>query len=277
MKIDKVIFTCSVEYSPFWNVQSRVYAQGLGIEPICLLFGKKSDTDMSEKFGQVVEIAPVPGLPLLLQILWSKFHQPLFDQDKVWMIGDIDLVPLQRAHFIDNIADAPSDALLHLNADTRFFTTGGRRLAKDKGHVEGVDLPAHYFVGKGSIFHLFGQNRSVIDQLIHIVQSDRYGCGPLDGAARGAPNYYACAEEHYGSELVTKAMATGLKLLPYYYNNGHNTQRIDASGWNGSDYTFDKAKLADGKFVDIHCLRPYGVQKDALAKVISQSPLSSCG
>ena len=41
MKIDKVIFSTSDQYSPFWNIQSKIYKEALGIEPVCLLFGKK--------------------------------------------------------------------------------------------------------------------------------------------------------------------------------------------------------------------------------------------
>jgi hypothetical protein len=41
MKIQKAIFSSSEEYSDFWDTQLRVFKEALGIEPVCLLFGKK--------------------------------------------------------------------------------------------------------------------------------------------------------------------------------------------------------------------------------------------
>ena len=49
MKIDKVIFTTSVEYSDFWNINSKIFKTKLGIEPVCLLFGERSKTDVTEE------------------------------------------------------------------------------------------------------------------------------------------------------------------------------------------------------------------------------------
>jgi hypothetical protein len=274
MKIDKVVFTCSVEFSPFWNIQAKLYKKGLGIEPVCLLYGKKSDTDMTEDYGQVIEVPPIPDFPLI-QLLWAKFHFPLTEPNTTWMIGDLDLVPLQREHFVERIAPAPDDAMLHLNAQNQFFSVGCRRLAKDAG-LNGMDLPGHYFVAKGALFNVFTQGKSIEENLRYIFSSDRYGRGPLDGLPKGDSQYYFVFEEHYGSELLAKACLNGFKLVPYYYNNGNNRQRIDRAAWTGSDYTYDSSKLAEGQFVDIHCARPYAIQKDALYRVIKQSPLSHC-
>lgn len=115
MKIDKVIFSTSVEYSSFWNIQSQVFKEALGIEPICLLYGKKSDTTMHEKYGQVIEREFDESLPEVIQITWSKFDFPKTEEETTWMIGDIDMVPLNKQYFVDNIAEYEENAYLHLN------------------------------------------------------------------------------------------------------------------------------------------------------------------
>jgi len=68
MKIDKVIFSTSETFSIFWNLNSKLYKTKLGIEPVCLLFGDRSKTDMSEEFGKVIEVPIIPDLPLLIQM-----------------------------------------------------------------------------------------------------------------------------------------------------------------------------------------------------------------
>jgi len=40
MKIDKIVFCCSEEFSPFWNLQSFLWKEKLDIDPVCLLGGK---------------------------------------------------------------------------------------------------------------------------------------------------------------------------------------------------------------------------------------------
>ena len=72
MKIDKVIFSTSEEYSKFWNIQSKIYKEVLDIEPICILYGEKKNTDMTEEYGKVIERDFDPTLPKVLQITWSS-------------------------------------------------------------------------------------------------------------------------------------------------------------------------------------------------------------
>ena len=55
MKIDKIIFTSTERYSDFWNLQAEVWSN-MGIEPLLLLWGKKSNTDVSERHGKVLEM-----------------------------------------------------------------------------------------------------------------------------------------------------------------------------------------------------------------------------
>src|SRR5208283_5713005 len=117
MKINKVLFACSesAEYAPFWNIQAEIYKKHLGIEPICLLYGKKANTNMSAENGTIIEMESDPAYPWSVQLTWSKFDYPTREPDTTWLIGDIDLVPLQRTHFIDKLVSIPDTAYVHLN------------------------------------------------------------------------------------------------------------------------------------------------------------------
>jgi hypothetical protein len=285
MKIDKVLFSCSPspEYSPFWNVQARIFKTKLGIEPVCLLYGKKAETDMSEEHGKIIEVEADPSLPWSVQMTWAKFDYPTREPDTTWLIGDIDLVPLQRAHFTDRIADITSEAYIHLNAGgisqprlgcmDGFLTHGSQRHVKDQGRNGGTDIPAHYHVAKGKNFNVLTQGRPFLDQVRHIVETNRYGMGVMDnyGEAKRAENpywYYWCGEENYSSELILNAIRNGsLAFVPIYYNNNNGADRVNRDEFRG-DYTYDHAKCAAQGYVDVHCARPYSKQHEQLARML---------
>ena len=96
MKIDKIVFSTSEEYSDFWYTISRVYKKFLNIEPVCLLFTDREDFNLSSEFGEVKKIKFIPDLPKIIQITWSKFYYTQFEPETIWMIGDIDQIPLDR-------------------------------------------------------------------------------------------------------------------------------------------------------------------------------------
>jgi hypothetical protein len=286
MKINKVLFSCSdsPDYTPFWEVQSKIYRECLGIEPVCLLFGKKSKTGMTEKYGTIVEMEADPNLPWSVQMVWSKFDYPTREPDTTWLIGDIDLVPLQRAHFIDRVASIPDNAYAHLNAGgisqprlgrmDGFINDGPERVAKDRGRSGGADLPGHYHAAKGKTFEWLTQCRPFLLQVQRIVTSDRYGLGVMSNQPKSQIKdnpywYYWCAEENYSSDLIWTAFKNKqLNFVPLYYNNGNDTDRINRDVFVNNDYVYSVPKLKAGVYVDIHCARPYASQHDALARII---------
>jgi hypothetical protein len=289
MKIDKVLFSCSEpeEYSSFWNKQSEIFSH-MGIEPVCLLFGERAKTDMTEKFGRVIEMETLPDLPWSVQLTWSKFDYPTREPETTWLIGDIDLVPLQRAHFTSKIAELPDNAFVHLNAggisrprlgfDHGFAVHGPQRVAMDAGKPGGADLPGHYHVAKGKHFGIFTQGRPFRDQVDYIVSSKRYGLGPMgaEPPANAESNpywYFWCGEENYTSELIWNAVKSGLRFFPGYYNNGHNIERIQRDFWDEAEksYRWDRRRVEAGRVVDIHCCRPYRRQQEDLEQIIAAS------
>src|SRR5208283_1681548 len=159
MKIDKVIFSTSETFSIFWNLNSKLYKTKLGIEPVCLLFGNRNKTNMSEEFGKVIEVPIIPDLPLLIQITWSKFYWPILEPDVTWLVGDIDLLPLGTHWFTTRIADVPEDNYLHLDANGIVQLSRvpcnwtSPTLTKENLPDYGcpTNLPGHYHCAKGKI------------------------------------------------------------------------------------------------------------------------------
>jgi hypothetical protein len=283
LKIDKIVFSCSEpeEYSSFWNAQAALWL-AMGIEPVCLLYGHQRNTTM--RAGTVIECETVPGLPWSVQLTWAKFVHPLTEPDAVWMIGDIDMLPLRKDYFTSAIADYPDDTYLHLNAsgiasprvgDPNGFTRfGPQRVVKDAGRNGGADLPAHYHVAKGSAFAMYAP---LEEKVRNIVESHRYGMGPMadeprENAVTNPYWYYWCADENYSSELLWNGMQSGqVKYAGIHYDNGNDRERIDRSHWNDSanDYTYTAERVRRHAFVDVHCVRPYERQQGAIERIMA--------
>jgi hypothetical protein len=286
VKIDKIVFSCSEPpaYSSYWNTNSRLWRQ-IGIEPVCLLFGKRANTDMREDHGTVIEMPIIEGLPWALQMVWSKFNHTRSEPDTTWIIGDIDLLPLQRYHFTDRIARIPDEDYACLNSSgissprigmvDGFERRGSERHGKDKGFI-GADLPAHYHVAKGSMFEgLYFCGASFEDSLKMFVESDRYGLGPMNDYPEHKRTdepywWYWCAEEGYTSYTLFNAMRSGqVTFHGIAYNN--TTERVNAWDKGKNDYAYNAENVRAGKVVDVHCcwVRPYAGQADQLERLLS--------
>ena len=263
MKINKVLFSTSVEYSDFWNINSKVFKTKLGFEPICLLFGDRNRTDMSEEYGKIIEIPVLPQYNRILQITWSKFYFPISEPDTTWLIGDIDMLPLQTDWFVKNIETVPDDAYVHLNAGGGCAQMGMTpdHWLKHGGIIDGgCDLVGHYHVAKGSTFKkALEHNGTFEDELNYLITSKKYGLGHYNNSFKN-DMFYWCAEEHRTTELLRKNTNNGLiNFFGFVYNVSNNHDRVDRGSFNpyNNDYTYDREKLINNKFVDVHCMRPY--------------------
>lgn len=292
MRIQKAIFSCSEPpaYSSYWNTQSRLYSEGLGIEPVCLLFGKKENTDMLEDYGTVIEREIQPGLPWALQMTLAKFEYTRNEPDTTWITGDMDLLPLSKAHFTSNLEEVPDNYYLCLNHDgisnprigcaDGFTRLGSERHGKD-GRFIGVDIPAHYHVARGAIFEsLYFKNMTLLETVKMIVDSDRFGMGVMSDwdkklkLGKDEYWYYWVAEENYTSFTLYNAIKAGLQT--YRGFSYHNTnQRIFAWDKNKEDYIYSPDAVRAKNIVDAHCsqIRPYALQKDAFERIIRLSGL----
>jgi hypothetical protein len=273
MKIDKIIFSTSESFSIFWNMNAKVWKTKFGIEPVCLLFGKKENTDMSEEYGQVIEMPIMEEWPLLIQITWSKFFHPTTEPDKTWLIGDIDQLPLSKHWFTTNIESVPDDHYVHLDADgiTQLngtkYTWCGRELNRQSCRDLGcpTNMPGHYHCARGDVMKTGLEiTRCWRDEIIEIVTSGRYNnsrayreCDPIE------QHNLWCAEELRSTKALRNQICNhGLKYSPFHL--AHGIGRIDGDRLDKCQYDQDKGeyvcdleRLTTGKYVDLHCVRPF--------------------
>lgn len=280
MKIDKIVFCCSEYYAPFWNIQSQIWKTKFGVDPVCLLFANRMNCSLSEKYGQVIECAFDRSLPDIIQLQFKKFFHPTTEPDKTWMIGDIDQIPLQTEHFLNNLEAVRDDAYCHFNYTLcgQMRNLPGEVYLKRGAYVNGgFDLPGHYHCAKGYHYqHLYFKNRPFREVVAEIVASKRYGMVQEDAQRNLTKQIHGSfwvAEEMYTSEHLWYGFKKG--TVPELYLKEYHIfdQKIDRVGkmggqWSGTDYVYDAEKLKNRGYVDIHCMRPYHIQEKPMMKIL---------
>lgn len=265
MKIDKVIFSTSEEYSKFWNLNSEIFKTKLGIDPVCLLFGKKANTDIHEKYGKVIEMEFYEDLPKVLQITWSKFNFPKTEPETTWMIGDIDQIPLSKRWFFDKIKNLPDDSYAHLNAGACAQSLGFLQEEWLNGRC---DIPAHYHVAKGKVYQEFLElNTSFYDQIKQIV-IEKLGSVERLNTIPDHTSYFWCHEEKISTKRLLNKIDSG-RIFSFYYNNYTNKICRSRFDFINNDYIYSREQLKSKNYVDIHCERPFEKTKKQIESILN--------
>lgn len=265
MKIDKIVFSASEQFSPFWNLQAEVWSN-MGIKPILLLWGKKENTNVSDHHGEVIECGFDTSLPEVLQITLSKFYFPITDPDSTWMVGDIDLFPLQTKYYCD-LGDVVfgNKTYYHIDAPgmdplKEPWTVGV------KGHGN-KRLYGHSHIAKGSLMnHLYVNNRPFFDVVKFVVESDIYG--NRSQYSERIHQYHWCAEEDYTTQLLNQNFLNNNIDVHIKTPENHGL-RISRNRFNFSGYEYDSELLRNQGYIDIHCHRPFSEQENSLVEILT--------
>lgn len=273
MKIDKVIFSTSETFSVFWNLNAKVFKTKLGIDPVCLLFGDRSKTNMSEEYGKVIEVPIMPNWPLLIQITWSKFFWPTLEPDTTWLIGDMDMYPLATDWLTTQIADFADDHYLHLDADGITQLNGTQygwankvitpQNQKDLGHD--TNLPAQYHCAKGGLMkYALDIEGGFEESISNIVTSKQYNgtrafreCDPIE------QHNLWCAEELRSTRALRNSIFNkDVKFTGFFLKSGvgrTDGNHVHSSMYNAEkgEYEVDEERIRTGQYKNLHAVRPF--------------------
>lgn len=239
MKIDLAIMSSNDDpmYLDFWPVVSRQWKEKLGVDPVLLYFGTGNP---SEEYGIVVNMGTdYENIPLAT--CWARYWYPSLYSDKVSIITDIDMIPLSRQYFIDQIKDFPDSAYIHLNPCIETYTR----------------LPSCYHVAKGSTFkELLKLHDSFRDSYNNLLSHyfDNSTCYVKGG------NEKWCYDEYYATSVLMK-QRDRIALMPR--EGGESGRRIDRTNW-----IYDNQLLSEGYYFDSHSLRPYSKYKEEIDKLM---------
>ena len=266
MKIDKVIFTIddNPHYKGFWSSISKHFKQKLGIPSVLFVIGDESKIDLKSydnSNGDVRVINKLENVPTIIQALIGKFYFTNSEPETTWLIGDLDLYPLQQFHFKNRLQDIDDNSYVHLYP-----------FAYGKNWREGVQGLAGYFhVAKGKVFEqeLKFVNKTFEQVCFEIINSNKYGIKfhniHANAQNKEASNDFGwfCCEEMYTGDLLKNSNKL-VELMPI---NG-DYPRIDRS-----NLIYDEEILKRGGYIDFHAPRPYENHSQLIEDIINKIPL----
>lgn len=268
MKIEKVLFTIddNPHYKGFWKSISKHFKTRLGMDSKLFVIGDEN-TDMSAystEYGETELTMKIDGIPTIIQALLGKFYFTLSEPDTVWMVGDLDLYPLQKSYFVDTIKDISDEMYVHLNS----WAYGKQWREKVNG------LAGYYHVAKGSTFKEELNITSPEDFCNAVYKTEKYGIKFI-GVTENRANREAskndhgwfCCEEMYTGELLRdcKKLVEINPRLPFELGVRQMTVRdlrVDRS-----DMKWDQDVLERGIYIDMHAPRPYEAYAHVIEKI----------
>lgn len=234
MKIKYAITSCNdnSDYYQFWPLLSRVWKEFLDIDPILIYIGEDLPIELQDnKYGQIIIQRPFDGIPSSTQSqfirLWYTKNYP----DDIVITTDIDMFPLSRWYFKDQIRNLDDDKFIHLA----------------EKNPPGYNIC--YNVAKGSIFNellgLDGSFDTILSEVYYRMKSGGHNTWFVD--------------EYFISEKLDNYNGDKFKRITRKSYN-----RINRNNW---DYNPALVKL--GMYYDYHSARPYKQYKEHIDKLIN--------
>ena len=236
-KIDRVIVSSDANpfFLDFWPIVAKAWNK-MGIKPTLALIATE-DVQVDETIGDVIRFEPLAGVPRVCQAKYIRLLLPAYFEDEVCLISDIDMLPLNKDYFIENVKDVPDDCF----AVYRDKAYGGRYSVYKRNRY-----PMCYTAAKGSVFKEIFQIRSTED----------------------IPRIMRRWTKKWGRHKSDEYPLTILVMTWKYFHTrcvrlGLGVKRIDRSNW-----IYDVDKLKDGYYIDSHMLRPYSKYKKEIDELL---------
>lgn len=237
LKIDRVILSTDTNpmYIQFWPLVAKAWKQLIGIKPTLALIADES-VQVDESVGDVIRFDPIPGVPTALQAQVIRLLLPIYFEDDVSIISDIDMIPLNKDYFINSVGGIPDDCFV---------------VYRDQAYG-GARYPMCYNAAKGRIFKEIFKIHNIDEISLFIKKWHELGLG-------------WCTDELVLYQYLTSWNCYSTRCTRL----GHKVEkRIDRTG---SSLPYNIDLLKENYYIDAHILRPYDTYKkeiDTLALLI---------
>lgn len=248
MKIDKVIHSSDDKefYLDFWPIVSEIWSKKFKIEPVLLYFGEGNP---SEKYGKVIKMPIVDGVPVNTQCQISRYWIPVTEPESVWMTSDIDMLPISRPYFKDWIADISDEKWVHLNSDP-------------KESYPNIVYLCCYNIAMGKTFEEILQLPKRFEDFVKIGfwKENTHEYTPL--GLSGALHHWG-ADEMWSSRKLNQFEDQGRIVRKFRECGPHECHRIDRLKWK-----WNEDMVKNEYYYDCHAIRPYKENKSSIDKLV---------
>jgi len=237
LKIDRVILATNDNptYLEFWPIVAPIWEKIIGVKPTLALIGDQS-LPIDESLGDVIRFAPLPHVSTALQSQLIRLLLPIYFDNEVCLISDIDMLPLNKEYFCDPITDIPDN----------FFV-----VFRDGAYDPELErYPMCYNVASGKIFKEIFKITSPkeISQTISAWSSLGYGW---------------CTDEKVLYQHLNNWMKQTSRCVLLHHPV---EKRIDRECWE-----YDRELLKKHYYIDSHMLRSYSSHKKEIDLLIRDS------
>jgi len=246
MKIEYAIHSSDSNsmYLDFWPIVSKIWKVKFDIAPLLIYIDENHDIDIDDTYGEVIKFKPVKDIPVYLQNLWVRYWYPSQKPDSISILSDIDMLPLSRKYFVDNIAEIPDDFYVHINPCLESY---------------GI-IPSCYHIGRGSKYKEVLDLHDNWEDSIKFIFNLKNGKDP-GGELSGKDCWFA--DEYYGSKKVMERFHGSGDVVLIPRDGGQNGFRIDRPAWG-----YDPDLVSQEYYYDCHSIRPYQDHKEEIDKLV---------
>lgn len=239
MKIDYAIMGSNMNplYLDFWPIISKTWKLVFNITPVLgLICGEDSDL-IQDEFGLIKKFKSIDGVDTGLQSQIVR-HWLTKELDGNIIISDIDMVPLSKQYFIDQIKEFDENKFYVMSSDNA-------ECNRNK------EIPMCYNVSNSKFYYDILDLGDSWEEFVIKLNSMNFGWTTDQ-------NYLWLKVQ----EQITKN-SESIMLLKRGWSKGAD-RRIDRLWWN-----YDPNLVKEGFYIDSHLLRPYNEHKEHIDSLIN--------
>jgi len=236
IKIDRVVLASNTNpmYLDFWPLVAKAW-QKMGVRPTLALIEDKENIEIDESLGDVIRFKPIKGVSPGWMAMVIRVLLPIYFEEEVSILSDIDILPLNKAYFIDYPKFCSDDSFV---------------VYRDKVYGRSKRVSMCYNAAKGKTFKEIFKINS-LDDIPALIQKWAKEYRQRFSADEFILTKYLYAWSGYEKRCVRLKDKINSKT------------RIDRSHW-----VYDPNLLKKGDFyIDSHMVRPYRKHKDKIDKL----------
>jgi len=209
-------------YIDFWPVVAKAWNK-MGIKPTLALVGDEN-VKVDESLGDVIRIKPIEGVSTAVLAQTIRLLLPIYFEDEVSIISDIDMLPINKAYYVDSVKDYSDDSFI---------------VYRPNPYPNQKLISMCYNVAKGSTFkEVFG-----VYAIEDIPKTIKKWATELKNNHM-TDEIILYHKIHNWKDYNTRCVKLNDKIT--------GNRRIDRSSWK-----YDLNLLKQNYYIDSHMLRPY--------------------
>jgi hypothetical protein len=209
-------------YFEFWPTVARAW-KNFKIEPT---IGVVGDLNLNHNIGTIIKLSEIEEIPSSFIAQVIRFIIPCFFPEEVSIIGDIDMIPLNKKYFTTNVSKYDNESILLFSSDA---------------YTNELRYPMCYIAAKGKYFQrIIGLENTDLRTIKSFIKN-LYSLN-----LNWHTDEIFFAHQLHRSDLLKNAVfLTRGGWRPFAKN------RIDRCHWHST-----KLGFVFNKYIDAHCVRP---------------------